>query len=169
MYSVRLALQNVGLASLSTMRRKGGKNMFFRSWGSSRSRAMRMPIVIDEQVPLDAPECDVVLTRDHEYYVHSGICIAVRERSSGRYIRQDHSLGVASIRRGILPSSESPPARAAQLDAREKVRSMPRVGEWLCLERGGTLHYVGPVIGCERRRMPSRRIVSGVMRRARIS
>jgi hypothetical protein len=57
---------------------------------------------------------------------------------------------------------------AVALDLREKVRNLPRVGEWLCLERGGALHYVGPVLGCERRRMPSRRIVSGVMRKARL-
>lgn len=127
-----------------------------------------MPALRGEEPPLDAPECDVVLTRDHEYYVHAGICIAVRERSSGRYVRQDLSIGIASIRRGFIPTNEALSTDPAQLDAREKVRSLPRIGEWLCLERGGALHYVGPVIGCERRRMPSRRIVSGVMRRARI-
>jgi len=57
---------------------------------------------------------------------------------------------------------------AVGVDLHERVRSLPRIGEWLCLERGGALHYVGPVLGCERRRMPSRRIVSGVMRRARL-
>lgn len=104
---------------------------------------MRMPT--DEQVPRDAPECDVVLTRDHEYYVLNGICIAVRERSSGRYLREDRSIGTA-----------------------DKMRSLPRIGEWLCLERAGVLHYEGPVLGRERRAMPSPRIVSGVLRRARL-
>jgi hypothetical protein len=96
------------------------------------------------------PECDVVLTRDHEYFVLKGVCIAVRERASGRFVRQDLSIGVASIH------------------PREVVRGMPRTGEWLCLERGGTLHYVGTVLGCERRRSPSRRIVAPVLRRANL-
>jgi hypothetical protein len=120
------------------------------------------------QTVLEQPECDVVLTRDHEYYVLRGICIAVRERVSGRYVRQDVSVGVASVHHGDIPRGVRMPAPREGFDVRERVRSMPRIGEWLCLERGGALHYVGPVIGCERRRMPSRRIVSAVIRRAHL-
>jgi hypothetical protein len=109
-----------------------------------------------------------VLTRDHEYYVLRGICIAVRERASGRYVRQDLRIGVASIHRGDVPRHVRLPLDATHFDMRERVRTLPRAGEWLCLERGGALHYVGPVIGCEKRRMPSRRIVSEVLRRARL-
>jgi len=143
--------------------------MGFWGWGSSRSRSAREMVHVIAEVGLDQAECDVVLTRDHEYYVLNGICIAVRERASGRYVRQDLSIGVASLHRGNVPRGVRMPEHdAAALDLREKVRGMPRIGEWLCLERGGALHYVGPVLGCERRRMPSRRIVSGVMRKARL-
>lgn len=143
--------------------------MGFWSWGSSRSRLARESVHAVSAVGLDQPECDVVLTRDHEYYVLKGICIAVRERTSGRYVRQDLSIGVASLHHGPIPRG----VRMAGLDAlgfdvNERLGSLPRIGEWLCLERGGALHYVGPVLGCERRRMPSRRIVSGVMRRAHL-
>jgi hypothetical protein len=117
---------------------------------------------------LEQPECDVVLTIDHEYYVLRGVCIAVRERSSGRYVRQNLTIGIASIHTGQLPQHVRLPLDVKDLEIRERVRSLPRTGEWLCLERGGALHYVGPVTGCERRRMPSRRIVSQVMRRARL-
>jgi len=143
--------------------------MGFWSWGSSRSRLVRETVHVVSEVGLDQPECDVVLTRDHEYYVLNGICIAVRERTSGRYVRQDLSTGVASLHRGEIPRGVRMAQRdAVGVDLHERVRSLPRIGEWLCLERGGALHYVGPVLGCERRRMPSRRIVSGVMRRARL-
>src|SRR5689334_11914554 len=133
--------------------------MVFRSWGSSRSRTTSSSVLPTTEVGFDPPECDVVLTRDHEYFVLQGICIAVRDRASGRYARQDPAMGVASLRRGpVHPRVQMPASGGA--DERDRVRSLPRIGEWLCLERGGTLHYVGPVIGCERRRLPSRRIVS---------
>lgn len=143
--------------------------MFFRSWGSSRSSTTSHAEVLDAtEDGLEQPECDVVLTRDHEYYVLRGVCIAVRERTSGRYVRQNLATGVASIHKGRVPQHVRLPLDVTSLEMRERVRSLPRVGEWLCLERGGALHYVGPVIGCERRRMPSRRIVSQVLRRARL-
>lgn len=140
--------------------------MFFRSWGSSRGTSKTG--VQPAAVGLEQAECDVVLTRDHEYYVLRGVCVAVRERVSGRYVRQDLRIGVASIHRGQVPQHVRLPLDSMRLDMRERIRTLPRAGEWLCLERGGALHYVGPVIGCEKRRMPSRRIVSEVMRRARL-
>jgi len=125
------------------------------SGGFGKSRG---PIVAGIRPTSDAPvtiepDCDVVLTRDHEYFVLQGLCVAVRERASGRFVRQDLANGVASLHRG---------------QANELVRNVPRIGEWLCLERGGVLHYVGPVIGCERRRLPSHRIVAPVLRRAKL-
>lgn len=130
--------------------------MFSRDSGSLRGRgaAPALPLA---KAASESAECDVVVTREHEYFVLRGVCIAVRERSSGRFVRQDLSSGVASLHR-----------RTAAHDACETVRNMPRIGEWLCLERGGTVHYVGPVLGCERRRLPSRRIVEPVLRRARL-
>jgi hypothetical protein len=131
--------------------------MFSRDSGSLRGRspAPALPLA---RAASESAECDVVVTREHEYFVLRGVCIAVRERSSGRFVRQDLSSGVAS-----LHSGGAAPERAS-----ETVRNMPRIGEWLCLERGGTVHYVGPVLGCERRRLPSRRIVEPVLRRARL-
>lgn len=141
--------------------------MFFRSGGSSRGTSQPM-VVGPAEAGFDQAECDVVLTHDHEYYVLRGVCIAVRERTSGRYVRQDLRIGVASIHRGAVPQQVRLPIDSLRLDMRERVRTLPRAGEWLCLERGGALHYVGPVIRCEKRRMPSRRIVSQVLRRARL-
>lgn len=107
---------------------------------------------------LEPRECDVVLTQDHEYYVWKGTCIAVRERASGRFIRQASAMGVASVHRGRVPRSSAFHHDVSMLD-------LPRSGEWLCLERNGVLHYVGPVLGCERRRVPQRRIVASTLRR----
>ena len=124
--------------------------MAFDSSGSARSRSA----VVTGRSVVDpgagGPECDVVVTWEHEYFVLKGVCVAVRERCSGRFVRQDLSTGVVSIQ------------------ARETVRGMPRAGEWLCLERGGALSYVGPVIACERRQMPAPRIVAPVIRRAKL-
>lgn len=143
--------------------------MVFRSWGSSRNKAANAPSPATAALGFDQPECDVVLTRIHEYYVLNGICIAVRDRATGRYVRQDLSIGVASLHRGAIPNGvRLPTIDSDDADQHELVRDLPRAGEWLCLERGGALHYVGPVLGCERRRMPSRRIVSGVIRKARL-
>jgi len=141
--------------------------MFSRGSGNVRSRAVAaVPPVV--RVAHEQAECDVVITRDHEYFVLSGICVAVRERHSGRFVRQDLSSGVASLHRGYVAPHATASARSGESKIGETVRNMPRIGEWLCLERGGTVHYVGPVLGCERRRLPSPRIIQPVLRRARL-
>ena len=169
MYTPLLARQNLSRALCSALP-KGERNMSFRSSGNLRGKAPGVPTHV---VPgtLDDRTCDVVLTREHEYFVLNGVCIAVRERSTGRYVRQDLSIGVASLHTGRIPPHVKGAPRLAireLLSARETVRNMPRVGEWLCLERGGALHYIGPVVGCERRCMPSRRIVEPVLRKAKL-
>lgn len=141
--------------------------MFSRGSGNLRSRAA-VPSLALARAAREQAECDVVVTRDHEYFVLSGVCVAVRERSSGRFVRQDLSSGVASLHRGYIVPDANTAGRSGDSKVGETVRNMPRIGEWLCLERGGTVHYVGPVLGCERRRLPARRIVEPVLRRARL-
>jgi len=147
---------------------QGDLHMFSRSSGNLRGRATAPSPVPLARIASDQGECDVVVTRDHEYFVLSGVCVAVRERSSGRFVRQDLSSGVASLHRGSIAPHANGSGRTSPSKVGETVRNMPRIGEWLCLERGGTVHYVGPVLGCERRRLPSRRIVEPVLRKARL-
>jgi hypothetical protein len=111
------------------------------------------------QLDHEPKECDVIVTKDHDYYVWKGSCIAVRSRASGRFVRQDHGMGIASLHRGRAP-------RSSTMSRDTTMQELPRAGEWLCLERGGVLHYVGPVLGCEKRRAPQRRIVASALRRA---
>lgn len=141
--------------------------MFSRDSRNLRSRSVAAvaPVV---RAAREQAECDVVITRQHEYFVLSGVCIAVRERISGRFVRQDLSSGVASLHRGYITPHATEGGRSGELEAGENARSLPRIGEWLCLERGGTVHYLGPVVGCARRRLPSPRIVEPVLRRARL-
>jgi hypothetical protein len=127
--------------------------MFFRSVvrpEGSRAQGLR-----DDQ----PKECDVIVTEENEYYVWRGNCIAVRARASGRFIRQDNRMGIASLHRGQVP-------RASTMHCDSSLQALPRVGEWLCLERAGVLHCVGRVLGCERRRAPQRRILASTLRRS---
>jgi hypothetical protein len=111
-------------------------------------------------------DCEVIITRNHEYYVSDGVCFAERERSSGRYRERSSSVGVArpqalgsgreherhAQNASFVPeSSEYPMTSVRALTIAESAGCVPRVGEWLCLRTSGSLWCTGPVLAVERR------------------
>jgi len=109
-------------------------------------------------------ECEVIITRNREYYVSDGICFAERDRTTGLCSERSASIGVARAHADPFHDEERSAQNASWIppvpDEATSIYALtitmplgrsPRVGEWLCMQHRGGYRCTGPVLSVERR------------------